>query len=85
MRVAPDLARLRRRLLRRYLAEAGLDAGEVALTIGVSVEYLQKMLAGSRVVSDAAAWRLSSHRAQTLRREVLAWRNGAAVFSPSCR
>ena len=49
---------MRRRLLRRYLADAQLHPGEVAEAIGVSVEYVQKMLAGSRVVSDAIAWRL---------------------------
>ena len=58
MRIAEDLARRRRRLLRRALAEAGLCPGEVALAIGVSPDYVAKMLAGSRVVSDGVAWRL---------------------------
>ena len=59
MRVEPDLARLRKRLLRRWLHDAGLDAGEAAAAIGVSPDYFHKMLAGSRVISDAVAWRLS--------------------------
>jgi hypothetical protein len=58
MRVSPPLACLRRRLLRRYLADARLCPGEVALAIGVTPEYFAKMLAGSRPVTDGVAWRL---------------------------
>jgi plasmid maintenance system antidote protein VapI len=58
MRVSPQLACLRRRLLRRALADAHLEPAEVALAIGVSPAYLAKMLSGTRVVTDAVAWRL---------------------------
>ena len=58
MRIPPQLACLRRRLLRRALADAHLDAAEVALAIGVSPAYLAKMLSGTRDVTDAVAWRL---------------------------
>jgi hypothetical protein len=61
MPVPPDLASRRRRVLRRYLAEAGLCPGEVAVAIGVDPEYLQKRVAGSRVITDSMAWKLE-HR-----------------------
>lgn len=58
MRIAPHLACLRRRCLRRHLAEARLDAAEVAVAIGVSPAYLAKLLSGTRDVTDAVCWRL---------------------------
>ena len=58
MRPSPQLAGLRRRLLRRALADAQLCPAEVALAIGVSPAYLAKMLSGTRDVTDAVAWRL---------------------------
>jgi transcriptional regulator with XRE-family HTH domain len=58
MRPCPELGKLRRRLLRRFLAESPLCPAEVALAIGVSPEYFAKLLAGSRLVSDAICWQL---------------------------
>jgi hypothetical protein len=58
MRPSPQLACLRRRLLRRALAEAGLCPGEVAVAIGVDPDYLAKLVAGSRPITDAMCWRL---------------------------
>lgn len=58
MKVSPRLARLRRMLLRRYLADARLDPRQAAADIGYSPKSLANFLNGDQPISDMAAWRL---------------------------